>query len=158
MTPRDGEGGGSGARTAGEGTPVAVDVSADRRSRVALAAFLGGPVTAMMHFALVYLVAEAGCTGDGPGLELFDPPVPDTVTLISTALAGAVCLGFIAWNLSRWRGQESEDDADAPDGDSGDLEAPDRGGSLALGGLLLAVLSFLVVLLVGLPSLFFTAC
>ena len=158
MTPRNRNSGEAGARTAGEGTPVAVDVSHDRRARVALAAFLGGPVTAMTHFALVYLVAEAGCTGDGPGLEVFDPPVPDTVTLTSTVLAGAICLGFVAWNLSRWRGQETQDDADSPDGDSSDLEAPDRGGSLALTGLLLAVLSFLAVLLVGLPALFLDAC
>ena len=153
MTPRDS----GGARTSADGTPVAVDVSPDRRARVALAAFLGGPVTALAHFMLVYLVAEAGCTGDGPGLRAFDPPVPDVVTLATTALAGAACLGFAAWNLSRWRGRR-RDETDEPGDRSDDLEAPDPGGSLALAGLLLASLSFAMVLLVGLPALFLPTC
>ena len=157
MTPRNGTGGGAGARTSAEGTPVAVDVSPDRRALVALAAFLGGPVTALTHFMLVYLVVEAGCTGDGPGLRAFDPPVPDVVTLTTTGLAGAACLGFAAWNLSRWR-VRSRDETDQPGDRSDDLEAPDPGGSLALGGLLLASLSFVTILLVGLPALFLTAC
>ena len=153
MTPRDS----GGARTSADGTPVAVDVSPDRRARVALAAFLGGPVTALAHFMLVYLVAEAGCMGDGPGLRAFDPPVPDVVTLATTALAGAACLGFAAWNLSRWRGRR-RDETDEPGDRSDDLEAPDPGGSLALAGLLLASLSFAMVLLVGLPALFLPTC
>jgi hypothetical protein len=157
MTPRNGAGGGAGARTSAEGTPVAVDVSPDRQARVALAAFLGGPATALTHFMLVYLVVEAGCTGDGPGLRAFDPPVTDIVTLVATALAGAGCLGFAAWNLSRWRGRSREEN-DELDDRSDDLEAPDTGGSLALSGLLLALLSLVTVLFVGLPALFLSAC
>ena len=38
--------------------------------------FVAGPVIWSVHFLLVYLVTEAGCSGDGPGLRLFDPPVP----------------------------------------------------------------------------------
>jgi hypothetical protein len=157
MSPRNSAGDGAGARTSAEGTPVAVDVSPDRRARVALAAFLGGPVTALTHFMLVYLVVEAGCTGDGPGLRSFDPPVPDVVPLVATALAGAACFGFAAWNRSRWRGRRL-DETDGPSDRSDDLEAPDPGGSLALAGLLLALLSFVAVLLVGLPALFLPAC
>jgi hypothetical protein len=156
MTPRNSTGG-EGARTSGEGTPVAVDVSPDRRARVALAAFLGGPVTALTHFMLVYLVVEAGCTGDGPGLRTFDPPVTDIVTLAATAFAGAACFGFAAWNISRWRGQ-SRNETDEFGDRSDDLEAPDPGGSLALSGLLLALLSLVTVLFVGLPALLLPAC
>lgn len=156
MTPRNGAGDGAGARTSAEGTPVAVDVSSDRRARVALAAFLGGPVTALTHFMLVYLVVEAGCTGDGPGLQSLDPPVPKVVTVVATALAAVACFGFSAWNLSRWR-ERRRDESGQPS-DRSDLEAPDPGGSLALSGLLLALLSFVTVLLVGLPTLFLSAC
>jgi hypothetical protein len=143
---------GRGARTAAGGTPFAVDVSPDRRARVAMAAFLSGPVTALGHFMLVYLVVEAGCTGDGPGLRIFDPPVPKTLTLVATAIAGVACLGFVAWNLARWRRRRDVG------GGADDLQAPDPGGSLALLGLLLAVISFITVLFVGLPAIFLPAC
>ena len=83
-----------GSRTAGEGTPFAVDVSRDRRSRWALFMFVSGPVIWSVHFLLVYLVTEAGCSGDGPGLSLFDPPVPKVVTLAATAAAAAAALGL----------------------------------------------------------------
>jgi hypothetical protein len=156
MTPHKSAGDSAGARTSGAGTPVAVDVSADRRARVALAAFLGGPLSALIHFMLVYLVVEAGCTGDGPGLRSFDPPVPKMVTLVATALAAAACFGFAAWNLSRWRERRRDESDQLPD--RSDLEAPDPGGSLALSGLLLALLSFVTILLVGLPTLFLSAC
>jgi hypothetical protein len=152
MNRRDAADDGGGARTAAGGTPFAVDVSPDRKARVAMAAFLSGPVTAIGHFMLVYLVVEAGCTGDGPGLRIFDPPVPRTLTLIATSIAAIACLVFVAWNLARWRmRRDVERDAD-------DLQAPDPGGSLALLGLLLAVLSFLTVLFVGLPAIFLPAC
>ncbi|MDQ4145306.1 MAG: hypothetical protein M3198_16505 [Actinomycetota bacterium] len=39
-------------------------------------------------------MAEAGCTGDGPGLQLFDPPVPTIVTLAAAAVAAVACLPF----------------------------------------------------------------
>jgi NO-binding membrane sensor protein with MHYT domain len=81
---------GDGSRTAPEGTPFAVDVSRDRRARFALAMFVAGPVIWSVHFLLVYLVTEAGCTGDGPGLTLFDPPVPKVVTLAVTIAAAAL--------------------------------------------------------------------
>jgi heme/copper-type cytochrome/quinol oxidase subunit 3 len=83
---------GDGSRTAGEGTPFAVDVSRDRRARWALAMFVAGPVIWSAHFMLVYLVVEAGCTGGGPGLRVFDPPVPTVVTLLVTAAAALACL------------------------------------------------------------------
>ncbi|MEZ5263492.1 MAG: hypothetical protein R2755_17390 [Acidimicrobiales bacterium] len=48
-------------------------MSADRRTRHLWVVLLGGPLVWLAHFALTYLVAEAGCTGDGPGLDRFDP-------------------------------------------------------------------------------------
>jgi hypothetical protein len=53
--------------TAPSGTPVAVDVSRDRRSRVIWVALLAGSVIWFVHLTLVYMVTEAGCTGGGPG-------------------------------------------------------------------------------------------
>jgi hypothetical protein len=112
-----------------------------------LVVLLAGPVIAISHFMLVYLVAEAGCTGEGPGLRLFDPPVPDVVTLAATASAAIACLGFAQWALVRWRAR-TEGAGDSSD----DLEAPDPGGFL------LSLLAFVTVLLVGLPSIFLSAC
>ena len=95
--PPDESPGGDGSRTAAEGTPFAVDVSRDRRARWPWLMFVAGPVIWSVHFLLVYLVAEAGCSGDGPGLRLFDPPVPKAVTLAATAAAAAAALGLRPW-------------------------------------------------------------
>jgi hypothetical protein len=129
---------GDGARTAGEGTPVAVDVSADRRARWGLAMLVAGPVIWSVHFMVVYLAVEAGCNGDGPGLRLFDPPVPTVVTLAATALAALACLASARWGWRRWRaGQEA---------------------ALAFAGFLLSLLGLVTVLFVGLPALVLPAC
>jgi hypothetical protein len=152
---RNGAGDAGGGRTAGEGTPVAVDVSADRRARIALVVLLGGPVLAISHFMLVYLVAEAGCMGGGTGLRLFDPPVPDVVTLVATSVAAVACLGFARWSFIRWRERRRE--PGQPDS-TADLLAPDRGGELSFAGLLLSALSLVTVLLVGVPAIFLPAC
>jgi hypothetical protein len=142
-----------GARTAPQGTPVAVDVSRDRLTRVTWVAFLGGPVTWITHFMVVYLIAEAGCTGDGPGLDAFDPPVPTTATLAATAAAALACLGFARWGYRRW--QESRQGAAADDARelSGRFDDRDRGGSLAFAGFALSLFAFVAVLFVGLPAL-----
>jgi hypothetical protein len=146
-TPR-----GDGATTAGEGTPFAVDVSADRRARWALAMFVTGPVIWSVHFMVVYLAVEAGCNGEGPGLRLFDPPVPTVVTLVATALAALACLASARWSWGRWRaGQETGGEAGEPGG-------PDRLGALAFAGSLLSLLGLVTVLLVGLPALVLPAC
>jgi hypothetical protein len=138
---------GDGARAGTSGTPVAVDVARDRGARRHLALFLAGPVIWSAHFLLVYLVVEAGCTGDGPGLQLFDPPVPTLVTLAATAVAALATLACAAWDYRRWREGPQE-----PDADDGYRR------SLAFAGLLLALLSFVSVLFVGLPALFLPAC
>jgi hypothetical protein len=143
-----------GSRTAGEGTPFAVDVSGDRRARWALAMFVAGPLIWSAHFLLVYLIVEAGCSGDGPGLRLFDPPVPKVVTLAATAAAAAAVLACAGWSFRRWRASEHEPAAD----DAGDPQGRDRGGTLAFAGFLLSLLSVVTILAVGLPALFLPSC
>lgn len=143
---------GDGSRTAGEGTPVAVDVSSDVRNRGVLAMFVAGPVIWTAHFLLVYLVVEAGCTGEGPALERFAPPVATAVTLVATAVAALGCLAVAAWNFRRWRAAQE----DAEDGPG--LEPPDRGGVLAMAGCAMALLGVVTVLFVGLPAVVLSTC
>jgi hypothetical protein len=128
-----------GRLTGAEGTPVAVDVSRDRSARVTWVAFLGGPMVWLTHFMLVYLVAETGCTGDGRGFELFDPPVPAATTLAATGVALVACLAFAVWSYRRWRaGVEAPAVIDA---------------TMAFIGFLLALFSAVAVVFVGLPAL-----
>jgi hypothetical protein len=147
-----------GSRTAGEGTPFAVDVSRDRRARWALAMFVAGPVIWSAHFLLVYLIVEAGCSGDGPGLRLFDPPVPKVVTLAATAAAAAAALGCATWWYRRWRASEHEPAADEAGDLAGGVTDHDRGWSLAFTGFLLSLLSVVTILFVGLPALVLPSC
>ena len=142
-----------GARTSEEGTPVAVDVSSDRLTRVGWVVFLGGPVVWLTHFMVVYLVAEAGCTGDGPGLRALDPPVPAAVTLAATGVAAVGCLAFGAWAYRRWVASRQGVAADEAGELSGRHEERDRGGTMAFASLLLALFSLVAVLFVGLPAL-----
>ena len=144
---------GDGSRTAAEGTPFAVDVSRDRRARFTLAMLVAGPVIWSVHFLLVYLVVEAGCSGDGPGLTLFDPPVPKVVTLAVTVAAAAAVLACAGWSWRRWRTNAAEA-ADL----AGGLQDRDRGGTLAFAGFLLSLLSVVTILLVGLPALVLPSC
>ncbi len=144
-----------GSMTAEDGTPVAVDVSRDRLTRVGWVVLLGGPVIWLSHFMLVYLVAEAGCTGGGPGLRAFNPPVPATVTLAATAVAAAGCLAFAAWGHRRWIATRHGVAADDPGRISDPHEERDRGGTMAFAGFLLSLFFFIAVLFVGLPALVF---
>lgn len=137
--------------TASRGTPAPVDVSVDARAVTAVVVFLAGPVISSVHFLLVYLVVEAGCTGDGPGLSVFDPPVPTVVTLVATAVAALACAATAWWGLARWRAHRRV----RPD--AGTEELVDR-QPLAFGGFVLSLLGLVTVLLVGLPALVLQAC
>ena len=150
--------GGDGSRTAPEGTPFAVDVSRDRRARWALAMFVAGPVIWSVHFMVVYLATEAGCTGDGPGLRLFDPPVPKVVTLAATAAAAVAVLACAGWSWRRWQASGSLPAADEAGDLAGGLPDRDRGGTLAFAGFLLSLLSVVTILFVGLPALVLPSC
>lgn len=125
-----------------EGTPMAVDLSRGRRALLIWAVLLAGPLAATAHFSLVYFVSEAGCTGDGPGLDLFDPPVPATVTVAATAVAALACLAATAWAYRRWQAGLREDTSD------------DNLSSMAFAGFLLSALSLVTVLFVGVPAPF----
>ena len=130
--------------------------------------FLAGPVIWSVHFMLVYLVAEAGCTGDGPGLRVFDPPVPTVVTLAATAVAAAAALGCARWAYRRWRmstaGPATGEGAEPSGGGAGDrsddLHLQDRhpGASVAFAGFLPSSLAVVTILLVGLPALVLPSC
>jgi hypothetical protein len=149
---------GDGSTTSADGTPIPVDVSRDRRARVILALFVAGPIIWFLHFMVVYLAVEAGCTGDGPGLEVFDPPVPTIVTLAATVVAAVACLWCAGWGYRRWRASARQTEDGATDDLSADFEHGDRDGTLAFAGFLLSVLSFVAVLFVGLPALVLPAC
>lgn len=140
--------------TAAKGTAVPVDVTVDPRARKALAVFLAGPVILLVHFMVVYLVAEAGCTGDGPGLDVFDPPVPAVATLAATGVAAVACIGSAAWAWRRCKtGRHTGDPrADAAGGALVDREP------LAFAGLVMSLLALVTVLLVGLPALVLQSC
>lgn len=142
----------TGAATSRKGTPRGVDVSGDPRHRTTVAVLLAGPVIWTLHFMLVYLVLEAGCTGDGPGFNLFDPPVPTIVTLVATGLATVACLVTARWAYRRWR----TDERDGSDAEAGVLST--RDAPLAFVGFLLSLLGAVVVLFVGLPALVLPAC
>lgn len=131
---------------------MAVDVSSDVRNRGVLAMFVAGPLIWTAHFLLVYLVVEAGCTGEGPVLERFAPPVATTVTLVATAVAALGCLAVAGWNFRRWRAAQ----ADGQDGPG--FEPPDRGGVLAMAGCAMALLGVVTVLFVGLPAVVLSTC
>ena len=136
-----------GDATGATGTPHPVDFTRDRRARLTWVLFLGGPVVWIGHFMFVYLVAEAGCTGDGPGLDLFAPPVPAILTVVATVAAAVACLTLAYANVRRHR-RSGESDTDTDDTRS----------SLALAGALLSGLSALAVFSDGIPGLVFPAC
>lgn len=142
----------------GNHAPVTVGTSLDAQSRRAIAVLLAGPIVWAAHFMLVYAVSEAGCTGEGPGLRLLAAPVPTIVTLGATAVAALGCLACARWAHRRWRAGQGDPTADEAGDPSVDLAVRELGGSLAFAGMLLSLLSFLSVLMVGLPALALPTC
>ncbi len=147
-----------GRTTQASGTPMAVDLASDPATRRAMAMFVAAPTVWFVHFMFVYLVAEAGCTGSGTGLSLFDPPVPVVLTLAATVVAALGCLAVARWQYRQWRGGRRVDELEQPGPPPGgtDLDGDER--PLAFVGVLLGLLSFVSVLFVGLPVLWFTGC
>lgn len=129
-----------GETTGPRGTGRPVDTSSAPGALPTTALFLAGPVILTVHFLLVYLVAEAGCTGDGPGLDLFDPPVPRIVALVATGVAAVACLVTSLLALLPVR------------------RARGRDTGLLLVGAMLSALGFVTVLFVGLPAAFLGSC
>ena len=131
--------------TAAQGTAAPVDVTVDPRARNALAQLLAGPVILIVHFVVVYLVAEAGCTGDGPGLDVFDPPVPAVATVVATVVAVLASSATALWSYRTWRRPR------------GGRDLVDR-EPLAFTGFLLSLLALVTILAVGVPALLLEAC
>lgn len=156
---RDGRAGGrdGGSTTSQHGTPMAVDIAAPPWTRRALTLFVAGPVVWFAHFIVVYVVAEAGCTGAGTGLRLLDPPVPTVVTLAATAVATVACAVIAWWEYQRWQADRRPISAEHTEVVP-ESEDPQIRGALAFVGLLLAVVSLLSVLFVGLPAIVLPAC
>jgi hypothetical protein len=140
---RDHPAAGEEVATAVKGTPASVDVAVDPRARGAIASLLAGPVIGSLYFGVVYLVTEAGCSGDGAGLDAFAPPVPTVVTLAATLVAALACAAAAGWAYRRWR--------------SADNGLVDR-QPLAFVGFLLSLLTLVTVLMLGLPALVLDAC
>lgn len=147
-----------GSTTAAAGTPVAVDTSLDRRARTAITVFLIGPIVWATHFGLVYLIAEAGCTGDGPGLRVFNPPVPTIFTLAVTGVAALVCLACAWWAYRCWRSPARRRATGKPAQDRSRTEDHIAGSTLEFGGVILSLFSFVSVLMVGLPAMVLSPC
>lgn len=141
------------------GTPMPVDVERDIRSRRAWVLFLAGPVIWITHFMLVYLVAEAGCTGDGALLDVFDPPVPVVTTWVATAVAVPLAAATTWWAWRSWRrgyrgGRDERDldiapEAEGPVSERGALET----SPLAFVGFLLGAMSVVAILFTAAPAL-----
>ena len=146
-----------GSTTSQHGTPMPVDIAAPPWTRRALTLFLAGPIVWFAHFVFVYVVAEAGCTGDGAGLRLLDPPVPTVATLAATAVATVACAVVGWWEYQRWQADRRPVSAEHTDVVP-ESEDPQIGGALAFTGFLLAVVSLLSVLFVGLPAAVLPAC
>jgi len=147
---------GQGASTAAKGTPAPVDVEVDPRARSAFAVLLAGPVILIVHFLVVYLVAEAGCTGDGQGLDVFDPPVPTIATVVVTAVAAVASCASALWGYRRWRSGGPAEGARPPGHPPADHLA-DR-APVGFVGFVLSMLSLVTVLVVGVPALLLEAC
>ncbi len=157
---RDNDASHEGGLAPAEGTPVPVDISPDRRVRLTWAVFIAGPIIWVSHFMVVYLVAEAGCTGEGRGLEVFDPPVPVITTLVATVIAVGLCVAATVWAYRWWR--ETRDDLEtAPDAAtsiSGEFDDDRRRGSLSFAGFLLSSFSVVAILFTGAPALVLGPC
>ena len=149
-----------GARSGTRGSVMPVELEHDRRARLGWVLLLIGPVVWFSHFMLVYLVAEAGCTGDGPGLRLFDPPVPVITTLVATVIAVPICVAGTVWAWRWWRRSVEEVPSAADSGEtlSGEFDDDRRRGSLAFAGLLLSGFSVVAVLFTAAPALVLGPC
>lgn len=149
-----------GALSQSEGTRVPVDVSRDRALRLNWVVFLAGPVIWLVHFMVVYLAAEAGCTGTGPGLAAFAPPVPVTVTAVATVVAVGLCAGAAWWALQRWRAsaQDVREDPERSADAAPEFDDEHRRSSLAFIGLLLSLLSLVAVLFTAAPAVVLGSC
>lgn len=147
-TPED-RPGDAGAWTGVSGTRYPVDASADRRARGVWVMLIGGPVIWFAHFMVVYLVAEAACSGDDPGMELLASPVLEIVVTAATVAAVLGCILLIR------RGRSGGGGFRKVRGGRGD---GDENFSAIHSGVLLAGLSLIAILFVAFPALVLPPC
>ena len=119
--------------------------------------FVSGPVIWSIHFLLVYLVTEAGCSGDGPGLRLFDLPVPKAFTLAATAAAPLPPSAAPRGGTGAGRRASTSRSPMRPPR-SPVTPPTTTAGALAFTGFLLSLLSVVAILFVGLPALVLPSC
>lgn len=139
-----------------------VELGIDRRARANWVVFTAGPVIWFGHFMLVYLVAEAGCTGDGPGLERLDPPVPVITTLVATVIAVALCAAAARWGWRWWRDGSHRATPHVTSDDGTEVipavTPSPRDVSLGFAGAILSLFSLVAVLFTAAPALVLGPC
>ncbi|WP_420452661.1 hypothetical protein [Ilumatobacter sp.] len=103
------------------------------------AAVLAGPVAFMVHFFVVYLVAEAACAADAAEEMTFLGQGATSAVIVVATIVGVVVVGVDLLVMRRWS---------ARTGSPGLLRV----------GSLLAWLSGLAIVVVGLPVLVLAVC
>jgi heme/copper-type cytochrome/quinol oxidase subunit 2 len=143
------------ARDAGVEPTAAASPEARRRFLTLAGLFLAGPSIWMVHFLVVYLLAEALCAADVDA-EIGSLPALSVVTLVLTlvAVAGAALTTVLAFR--RWR--RAAGDAPVDDGHQGSASSGEHDAELALAGLLLGTFFIVAILFVGLPAAILDPC
>lgn len=143
------------ARDAGVEPTAAASPEARRRFLTLAGLFLAGPSIWMVHFLVVYLLAEVFCAADVDA-EIRSLPVLSVVTLVLTlvAVAGAAVTTVLAFR--RWRRAAS--DASVDDGHQRSASSGEHDAELALAGFLLGTFFIVAILFVGLPAAILDPC
>ena len=115
------------------------------------AVLLAGPVVGMTYFWVVYLLAEASCSGD---LELLGTATLRTTVLAVTAGAIAVSIAY-AWRARRLWGDPGSADVGA--GEGADDRRQNRRFLLVTGSMLLGMFG-LFTLFVAAPAISGSLC
>ncbi|MPZ52309.1 MAG: hypothetical protein GEU79_06175 [Acidimicrobiia bacterium] len=102
--------------------------------------FLAGPVIWYLHFWLVYLLAEAGCSAGG--FQVLGLPAVSVFTVVATIVAVAAIAVFTV--IGRRRISKAQDDG---------TQQP-----MLLAGYLLGVCFIIATLFVGVPASFISPC
>ena len=118
-----------------------------------------GPVTWATHFLVVYLLVEAMCSeaATGPGTWL-GALAPISATIVATIAASLVVLGGLAFTARRYRQAIAEAARRENEGATDTDHQLLRDRQVLFMGLLLAPLSLIAILVVGLPALWVPVC
>lgn len=119
-----------------------------RQKRGLIFGLLSGPVTYMVHFLLVYFLAEGGCRAGLARVQWFGWNAIYVGVIALTLVAAAITAGATLYCYRRWQQYKEYDDTDP--------EAYPR--FLSLAGLLLNGYHTIVILLTGLPVPMLVLC